>query len=806
MRVAHGSRAEAGCAPADPPAGENVNSNSVTLDRTYTGAAESIVADFDLRLTPATGRADGFGFALLATSVWGTSGAVGAPAAPFVAEEPNFNGSLGIGFDIFESGDLGDVDDNHISIHFDELRLTEISVADVLDLGGGQWLHVRILVEAGVGSSHVTVELTPCSGRPVVVVDRFEVPGMSAYEARAYFAARSGGLTADFDLDDVRVLFRETAPAILSFAAPAASAREDDTETEVTVRRAGSGAGSVSVEVVTQDITATAGSDYGAVSTRLVFAPGQTLRSVTIPLQDDAATEGEENLRVVLQSPSAGAAVGGPAVAVLGLVDDETARVEGHWSPALCWPVVPIHLHLLPTGKVLFWGRVEGLEHGGGGSEPFDLIRIWDPSTLEVTMPALPPFDAFCSGHTFLADGRLLVAGGHIADNVGLAHATAYDAFTDSWTLFPDMNAGRWYPTATLLANGDVLVESGDIEPGVVNTLPQVLDVRHGQWRDLTAAQAERPVIADLYPRLLVDPEGRLFKAGPDRDSWFLDPRGTGDWIPGPTSSLTLPRTYGPAVMLDDTVLLVGGGDPPNASVDFVELDTAGPSWQPTGSLSFPRRHHNATLLPDGSVLVTGGTGSPGFNVSDGAVHPAELWNPTTGSWAALSSMTIPRLYHSTALLLPDARVLVAGGGQPHAVGDFNRRNAEIFSPPYLFKGPRPTILTAPLTIAPGQTFEVTTLQALAITRVSLIRLGSVTHAFDQSQKLVTLPFTPLVDRLSVVPPADPDVLLPGPYLLFLVDDQGVPSVARIVLVASVDVFRDGFETGDASHWAESVP
>lgn len=811
LRIAHGLRAEAGCLPADPPSGENVNSNSVTFDRSHAGAASEIVVDFDLRFTPATGRADGLGFALLATSVWGTSGGVGAPAAPFVAEEPSFSSSLGIGFDIFQSDDLADVDDNHLSIHFNETRLAEISVNDLFDLGGGKWFHVRIHVHFGAGSSELTVELTSCSGRPVVLIDRFPVPGMSAYEARAYFAARSGGLTADFDLDNVRVVFRDSPPEILSFVPSTVTAREDGAAVEVVVHRAGTGAGTVSIEVQTQDLTATAGSDYSATSSVLTFSPGQTRRSVSVPLLDDAVTEGEESFRVALQSPSTGAVLGGPSALTVVLVDDETARVEGHWSPVLCWPVVPIHLHLLPTGKILFWGRVgEGELPGAGGgngagTEPFDQIRVWDPATLDLTSPALPPHDIFCSGHTFLADGRLLVTGGNVADNVGLPHATAYDPFADSWSLYPDMNAGRWYPTSVLLPDGDVAVESGDIAPGTVNTLPQVLDVRRGFWRSLTDAQAERPVIADLYPRLLLAPDGRIFKAGPDRDSWFLDTSGAGDWVPGPLSSLTRPRTYGPAVIRDSQVLLIGGGDPPSDSVDVIELSAPNPLWQSTGPLALPRRHHNATVLPDGSVLATGGTSSPGFNVSAAAVRFAEVWNPVRATWTPLASMQTKRIYHSTAVLLPDARVLVAGGGQPNAEGDFDHRDAEIFSPPYLFKGPRPVITSAPLAVGLGEVFEVVTPQAASILQVSLVRPGSATHAFDQSQRLVTVAFTPVPGGLGVELPANPNLLLPGPYMLFLVDNQGIPSVAHMISVG-LDLFRDGFETGDTSRWTSTVP
>ena len=198
--------------------------------------------------------------------------------------------------------------------------------------------------------------------------------------------------------------------------------------------------------------------------------------------------------------------------------------------------------------------------------------------------------------------------------------------------------------------------------------------------------------------------------------------------------------------------------------------------------MKFRRRQHNATVLPDGTVLVTGGQREGAFNapLDEVGVREAERYDPRTGQWTTLAAMQRPRAYHSTALLLPDGRVLVAGGGAPARV---NEQNAEVFSPPYLFKGPRPKITVAPKTVAYGQSFVVETPSAVDVGAVRLIRLGSVTHSFNMNQRLSTLRFSASATGVTVTAPANKNVAPPGHYLLFIVTREGVPSLARIVTV-----------------------
>jgi hypothetical protein len=199
--------------------------------------------------------------------------------------------------------------------------------------------------------------------------------------------------------------------------------------------------------------------------------------------------------------------------------------------------------------------------------------------------------------------------------------------------------------------------------------------------------------------------------------------------------------------------------------------------------MNFPRRQLNATILADGTVLATGGSSGPGFDNADGAVLAAELWNPVSELWTRLAPMHVPRLYHSTAVLLPDGRILSAGGGgyNPKAGGNPDETSAEFFSPPYLFKGPRPTITSAPAEIKTGKLFAIQTPDINAISRVTLVRLSSVTHAFNMNQRFNELSFFKVGTNLIAKAPASPNVMPPGHYLLFVLNASGVPSTAKII-------------------------
>jgi galactose oxidase len=440
-----------------------------------------------------------------------------------------------------------------------------------------------------------------------------------------------------------------------------------------------------------------------------------------------------------------------------------TARPQGEWGRPFPWPVVAVHLHLLPNGQVLSWGRI---------GPP----QVYDPAVESFSDAPIATM-VFCAGHTFLPDGNLLVSGGHLDDRRGLRDANLFTSAGQSWITLPPMSFARWYPTTTVLPNGELLTLGGTDQAGEQVPTPELWD--GGSWRSLPGANRELP----YYPRTFVAPNGMVFYAGELSQSAYLDPTGEGRWIPAAESRYGR-RDYGSAVMYQPgKVMILGGSNPPDgvptATAELIDLGASSPSWEYTEPMRFARRHLNATLLPDGQILVTGGTSSAGFSDPAGAVHAAELWDPRTGGWSLLAANQVRRVYHSSTLLLPDGRVLHTGSGD--GPGLPRELNAELFSPPYLYWGPRPAITESPNRVGYGNSFFIGSPDAPQVVRVTLVRLGSVTHAFDQSQRFVELDIRRAAGGITVWAPEAGAVAPPGPYLLTILNDAGVPSVSRII-------------------------
>jgi len=501
----------------------------------------------------------------------------------------------------------------------------------------------------------------------------------------------------------------------------------------------------------------------------------------------------------------------------------ETSDVRGQWGPVFSLPNVGVHAHVLPTGLVLMWGRRDSPQQsldvdprspihvGAAPALPAQCTPfLWNPSTKQVTAtpqptlgdPARTKANLFCSGHAFLPDGHLLVAGGHLADSAGLDQTTVYDPESNTWTPSSVMTHGRWYPTLTGLPDGSVLVLSGTFRDPAGNTVNNIApEVWNGGA--LTEIMESPAGAFDLYPRLHVASNGVVFTTGSLQQTWSLDLSGGGHWNKVPTQRDNAQRDYAPSVLYDvDKVIYIGGGNEPTANAELLDLSQAQPQWQPAAPMNFPRRQHNATILADGTVLVTGGTRSGGsgapqdFNNLDPGqpVHVAELWQPDSGRWTQLAAEAVDRCYHSTAVLLPDATVLSAGGGEFFPVEAVKEENdpldshedAQIFSPPYLFKGTRPVISSAPDTVSYGETFHVETAQASDIAKVTWIRLSSVTHAFNTGQRFNSVSFQTSAGGLDVTAPSSASVCPPGHYMMFLVNRPGVPSVAKIMQVMAL--------------------
>jgi hypothetical protein len=412
-------------------------------------------------------------------------------------------------------------------------------------------------------------------------------------------------------------------------------------------------------------------------------------------------------------------------------------------------------------------------------TDPAALSGQWDP-TMDWPVVAVPG-DLFCAGHSFLSDGRLIVMGGHAGGEVGTPETNIFDPVADAWTRVSDMNVQRWYPSIIRLADTRMIALSGQIVHAVWADTPEVYDSRTDVWTYMSGVNTS-DVHDPEYALSYGLPDGRVFVLAASTDVVrILDPAAQ-TWTPAPSNSklfLTSAVMYRPG-----KILASGGGTASQAQTSALVIDetSATPAWRTVASMAFPRYQHNLLMLPDGTVLAVGGS-----TIIDQSSHSgtlaAEIWNPITETWYTLASMRDPRMYHSTAVLLPDGRVLSAGGGR-EATGT-NYLTAQVFSPPYLFKGPRPTVGSVPAVAAYGSTITVSTPDAADISMVSLVSLTSVTHTLDMNQHFVDLAFTRNAGSLTVTMPANGPVAPPGYYMLFIVNGRGVPSTAAMIRIPS---------------------
>lgn len=503
----------------------------------------------------------------------------------------------------------------------------------------------------------------------------------------------------------------------------------------------------------------------------------------------------------------------GLAAAVDLSLDTSTAAEIGLWRVLpYTSDVLPVHAALLPGGEVFFFaGSGNSTVRFNSPAYAQDQIAtgvVWNQSRGNVFEPianlVVPgtsrPVDLFCGNEAFLADGRLLVVGGtQVYDPFhGRPEAQTLDPQTRAWTPVPPMSVGRWYPAIVTLGDGRVLVASGLDDAGQTTDLLEV-------YREGRGFQPTGRLALPLYGHLVLLRDGRIFYTGGQMDTaapsapCVFDAAATAVQPVGGLSAVAL-RNQSASVLLppaqDQRVLLMGGGpDDENeatANADIVDFTQAAPAYTPATPMNFDRMHLNAVLLPDRTVLVSGGAGKREEAIL--ARRHAEVYDPQTNAWTTLAEATIPRMYHSIALLLPDGRVVAAGSNPARGTRDKWKEpvpvmpdpneelRLEIFSPPYLFRGERPTITQTPTQWAYGQTISVQTPDVATIQGISLIRAGCTTHSYNTGQRLVDVPITgregtTLVGQV----PAEPNVAPPGWYMLFLVNIQGVPSVASWV-------------------------
>lgn len=506
-----------------------------------------------------------------------------------------------------------------------------------------------------------------------------------------------------------------------------------------------------------------------------------------------------------------------PSTASAAIPDADGDGSDGAWSELGNWPLIPIHSSVLDDGKVLSF-------RGTGDSSEVD---VWDPAlglgaNSHTTTTNTLGTNLFC---TFAlddpnADGKLLIGGE--TSNAGRLNTFTARYDNNSLSEFAEMNNPRWYPTVTTLWDGRLLAQGGvpDDFDGRFNptTVAEVYSAGQG-WTTLEGTRDpgvwDTPNYGWWYPKAHVTPAGKVWSMAWN-EMYYIDPDGAG----GITNLGTFPGTnYGStsASVMYDTglVLQVGGGErasddqrfPGSTQASIVNLNNDPPTITNTGSLNSGRHWADATVLPDGKVLVTGG--SLVNNSLSGAAYTPELWDPATNTWTELAANSTPRLYHSSTLLLPDGSVWTGGGGTPGPVDNFN---AEVFYPPYLYnsngnEANRPYITSAPRAIGYNQNFTVSS-GPDSIDRVTLIKQANSTHSMS-TQIFQELSFTQNGNQISIDSPDSANVATPGEYLLFLLDGNGVPSVARTVRLSGSDdpggggtisgtVTRDGNGAGAA--------
>ena len=453
---------------------------------------------------------------------------------------------------------------------------------------------------------------------------------------------------------------------------------------------------------------------------------------------------------------------------------------NGRWDTLpVEMPINPVHAALMHTGKVLVVS--------GSGNDPDNHVlqaAVWDPKNG--TIKAFPiAWDMFCNGMVVLPDGRPFVLGGTLQYDPfhGEPRTAAFSPLTEKFVDLASMGGGRWYPTGTVLGDGSVLVYSGLGTDGNMNRTVQIWNGK--AWKAAGTAFAN----VDLYPRQHLLPDGKVFEDGYNANSQLYDPVSHAFTTVATTifgrdrfagTSVLLPLT--PANAFKPKVMILGGANPATDTTELIDLSVPSPKWVQGPPMVKGRVELNATILPDGKVLVSGGSVNDEDNAT--AVKEAQLYDPQSNTFGSARTMEFPRLYHSNTLLLPDATVVSLGGNPERKT---YQPEIEIYSPPYLFKSDgtaakRPAITgAAPKAISYGARFAVHTAEAGNIKSVVLIRAGAVTHAFDMEQRMVGLSFTAGKGVLQATAPANGNLAPPGYYLLFILNAEGVPSVARFV-------------------------
>lgn len=490
------------------------------------------------------------------------------------------------------------------------------------------------------------------------------------------------------------------------------------------------------------------------------------------------------------------------SVPTVGTGGGPNAAVVGEWGPVIAWPHIAVSMTNLPDGRVLTWS---GSERETWPTPEQTYSATWDPGTGQFLERFTLGHNMFCASQVMMADGRVLANGGRNQKNT--PYVSVFDWRNNQWKSIQEMaSGGRWYPTTVALADGDVYTAMGT---ATLERVPERWDPRDG-WQLQPDADFGNMVLNPYpesqygerrwWPLLNLAPNGLLFHSGPTPQMHWINTEYLGDYESTGTPQNAWYHKHGTTVMYDEGKILTSGGWTNGTTIlstdDAFTIDINGPTpvVQNTDPMNFPRKFHQGVILPNGDVMVVGGNTS-GRKFSDqGAVLDVEFWDPDTGTWTLGAPMTIPRGYHSTAVLLLDGRVLSAGGGYcsgSRTCNGSSHRDGQVYSPPYLFDAAgnpavRPELTRGPSTVIPG---DVVTVEAdSAIDEFTLIKMSATTHGMNTDLRFLRVPAT-LVNgstyELSFN--RNPNVLTPGYWMLFGLDANGVPSEGLSVQVVTTE-------------------
>jgi galactose oxidase len=484
--------------------------------------------------------------------------------------------------------------------------------------------------------------------------------------------------------------------------------------------------------------------------------------------------------------------------------------VIGRWESSISVPLVPAAMVVLPlSSKVLMWAADRGDVFRNDTGRTVTSIYDRALGTITERNISITDHNMFCPGLSMDPSGHPIVTGGKSEDRMSI-----YDETLDIWTSGPNMMVGRGYHAQVTISDGRIFAIGGSWSGPIGGMDGEIFDPSTNTWSWLHGCvvapmltnDVRGTFCADNHPWLFGWKNGSVFQAGPSQAMNWYGTSGTGRHSAAGYRADDTDAMNGNAVMFDAAngkILTLGGATSYSsaystraAHIITLTEPFVPPSVEAIKPMHHPRAYANSVILPTGDVFINGGQSYAIQWTDDNAILIPEMWSPETEKFTPMAKMPIPRTYHSTAILLPDATVLTGGGGlcwdycaDPSA----NHLDIQIFSPHYLFKADgsltsRPVITSVSMrTPVAGSSLRVTT--DVEAEHFSLLRYGSATHAINTDQRRVTLPSelvpgTRTTYQLSL--PNEMGILLPGYWMLFAIDSNGVPSIAQTILVKSL--------------------